>query len=243
MPPRWYCLLLKRKMLSRLKGQGKEVDVTFPQAGVREIHTVVDGRPGPSQTIQVHSLPELVVPEHLTVLAHEEVSIRPLLLDDTGAQPLFSWESGDGTAVQGPVFRHIYSRPGNYTVPVRLQSRSKAGDGDGAGESACPAIKKKIAVTVLPLPEVKILHQPEQVFSGGARDEVLFQAKLRKGQGNWTYHWDFGDKGKAEGATVTHLFQQPGTYTVTLTLINGDGIARKPYRFTRKIVVQGRGEE
>ena len=103
--------------------------------------------------------------------------------------------------------------------------------------------QEKITVTVLPLPEVQILYKPEQVFSGGARDEVLFQAKLGKGQGNWTYHWDFGDKGKAEGAAVNHLFQEPGTYVITLTLINGDGVARKPYSFSREIVVRGRGKE
>ncbi len=236
-----------------LKGQGKEVDVTFPQAGVREIHTVVDGQPGPSQIVQVRSLPQLVVPERLTVLADEEVCIRPLLLDDTGVQPLLSWESGDGTAngatVQSPVFRHIYSQPGKYTV--RVQGRSNTGDGDGNGdgngdgdgESACRAAEKTIAVTVLPLPEVEILHEPEQVFSGGARDEVLFQAKLGSSQGSWTYHWDFGDKDKVDGAAVSHLFHKPGTYTVTLTLINGDGIAHKPYSFSREIVVQGRGKE
>ncbi|MCI5168036.1 MAG: PKD domain-containing protein, partial [Candidatus Electrothrix sp. GM3_4] len=110
------------------------------------------------------------------------------------------------------------------------------------------AVEKKIAVTVLPLPEVQILHEPEHVFSGGARDEVLFQASLRNGhgnwsRGNWSYHWNFGDKGKAEGVAVSHLFQKPGTYVITLTLINGNGIARKPYSFSRKIVVQGRGEE
>ena len=224
-----------------LKGQGREVEVTFHQAGVREIHTVVDRQSGPSQIVQVRSLPKLVVPEHLTVLANEEMSITPLLLNNTGIQPLFSWESGDGTTVQGPVFRHVYRQSGKYTV--RLQGRSKTGDGESACRAVENAVEKIIAVTVLPLPEVEILHKPEQVFSGGARDEVLFQAKLGTGQGNWTYHWDFGDKGKAEGAAVNHLFQKPGTYTVTLTLINGDGFARKSYSFSREIVVQGRGEK
>ncbi|MCW5201573.1 PKD domain-containing protein, partial [Desulfobulbus sp. US4] len=224
-----------------LNRQGYEVAVQFTQAGVREIHTMVDGRPGPSQIVQVLSLPELILPEQLTVLANEDVSITPRLLDNTGMQPLFSWESGDGVAVDSPIFHHVYSQPGWYTV--RLQSRSKAGDGNGDGKLVCRAVEKKIAVTVLPLPEVEIIHRPEQIFSGGARDEVLFQAKLGKGLGNWTYHWNFGDKGKAKGATVSHLFQKPGTYTVTLTLINGDGIARRPYSFSREIVVQGRGEE
>jgi PKD repeat protein len=87
---------------------------------------------------------------------------------------------------------------------------------------------------------VNILSKPEQVFSGGARDEVVFQAELRNGQGNWTYLWDFGDKTREEGAVVNHIFQKPGTYTVTLTLVDGSGIARKPYNFSREVTVHGR---
>ncbi|XCN71117.1 MAG: PKD domain-containing protein [Candidatus Electrothrix aestuarii] len=218
--------------------QGREVSVTFPQAGIRELHTQIDGQPGPVMTVQVLSLPELVLPKQLTVLAGEEVRIAPapLVSQKTGVQPLFRWERGDGATVeerQESVFRHVYSEPGKYTVRLHLKG--------GAEMPACLAAEKEIAVTVLPPPEVNILSKPEQVFSGGARDEVVFQAELRNGQGNWTYHWDFGDKGKGEGATVSHIFQKPGTYMVTLTLIDGSGIARKPYSFSRKVVVQDRG--
>lgn len=221
-----------------LEVQGKAVSVKFPQAGIREIHTQVDGQPGPVMSVQVLRLPEFVVPEQLTVLAGEEVRIAPLVSQKTGVQPLFRWESGDGTVVeerQENVFQHVYSEPGKYTVRLHLKG--------GAEMPACLAAEKEIAVIVLSPPEVNIHYEPEQVFSGGARDEVIFQAKLRKGQGNWTYHWDFGDKGKGEGATVSHVFQKPSTYTVTLKLINGDGVARKPYSLSRKIVVQGRGEK
>ncbi|MCI5122352.1 MAG: PKD domain-containing protein, partial [Candidatus Electrothrix sp. AUS4] len=62
----------------------------------------------------------------------------------------------------------------------------------------------------------------------------------RNGLGNWTYHWDFGDKAKAEGAIVSHAFQKPGTYIVTLTLIEGNGIARKPYIFRKEVTVHRR---
>ncbi|MCI5167659.1 MAG: PKD domain-containing protein, partial [Candidatus Electrothrix sp. GM3_4] len=119
-----------------LKGQGNEVEVTFRQAGVREIHTVVDGRPGPSQIVQVLNLPEFILPEQLTVFTDEEIRIIPILQDGNGAQPLFTWESNE-TVVNGPVFRQSYSQPGNYTV--RLQSSSEAGG------SACRAVENKIA--------------------------------------------------------------------------------------------------
>ncbi len=215
-----------------LKNQGKKVEMAFPQIGAREIHTVVDGQPGPALTVQVVGLPDFSLPEQLTVFVGEELNISPSLLHDTGVQPVFRWQSGDGTVVQEAVFRHSYSEPGTYTVRLGLSG--------GATEPACLTAEKDIAVTVLPLPEARILHKPEQVFSGGARDEVFFQAELGNSQGNWSYYWEFGDGVKGEGAAVSHTFEKPGIYTVTLTLIDGSGIAGQPYHFSKKITVLGR---
>ena len=217
-----------------LQGQGREVKVLFPQTGRREIHTAVDGQPGPVLTVNVLSLPDISLPEQLTVLAGEELRIRPVLVDETGIQPFFSWDTGDesGTAIEGRVLHHSYSKAGKYTLQLRISGSAEQPD--------CLAAEKKIAVTVLPPPKAQILYKPEQVFSGGARDEVLFQANVLNEQGNWTYRWDFGDGRKAEGATVSHIFQKPGAYIVTLTLTDGQGIARKPYSFSRKVKVHGR---
>jgi PKD repeat protein len=215
-----------------LTRQGKKVEVTFSQIGVREIHTVLDGQPGPTLTVEVLGLPDFSLPDQLTVFVGEELNIRPLPLHATGVQPLFRWQSGDGTALQEAVFRHSYSKPGTYTVRLSLSG--------GATVPACLTDEKEITVRVLSLPEVRILHQPEQVFSGGARDEVFFQANLSPDQGRWLHRWDFGDGIKAEGLAVSHTFEKPGTYTITLTLIDGDGVAGKVYNFTKKITVQGR---
>lgn len=213
-----------------LKAEGKEVSVRFAQAGTREIHTLVDGQPGPSLTVHVLGLPELALPEQLTVLAGEELQINPLVAHAADIKLLFNWDSGDGKTMEIKEFRHSYSKPGKYQVRLRLSG--------GSGAPACLAAEKEIAVTVLPLPEVRILHEPEQIFSGGARDEALFYTDLPAAQSRWVCHWDFGDGGKAEGAAVSHAFQKPGSYTVTLTLLDGSGVARQSYRFSRKITVQ-----
>lgn len=38
------------------------------------------------------------------------------------------------------------------------------------------------------------------------------------------YEWDFGDGSIASGKIVTHTYSQPGTYTVTLTVTDDDGL-------------------
>ncbi|MCI5181295.1 MAG: PKD domain-containing protein [Candidatus Electrothrix sp. AW1] len=214
-----------------LQGQGREETVRFTHVGTREINTVIDGQPGPAFTVQVRSLPELVLSKQRTVFVGEELRLRPLLLHSTGIQPVFQWQSSDGTTAQGAVFRHTYTLPGTFTVQLSLRGKKE--------QFACQAVEKEVTVTVLPLPKAEIVHQPEQIFSGGARDEVFFHVKHNSSE-NWLYRWDFGDKSKAKGAVVSHVFEQPGTYTVTLTLIDGKGIASQPYHFYKKITVHGR---
>ena len=168
------------------------------------------------------------------VSEHElRLGITPVLLDETSVQPLFGWDAGDGKTMESATFQHSYSKPGKYAVRLRISGGSKV--------PACLAAEKEIAVTVLPPPELRILHEPEQIFSGGARDEVLFYTDLPADQDSWICHWDFGDGSRAEGEAVSHIFQKPGAYTVTLTLTDGSGIARKPYSFSKKITVRVHG--
>jgi hypothetical protein len=45
-----------------------------------------------------------------------------------------------------------------------------------------------------------------------------------------TLHWDFGDGGSADGASVTHAFTAAGTFTVTVTATDGAGNAASATR-------------
>ncbi|HLE47915.1 MAG TPA: PKD domain-containing protein, partial [Candidatus Thermoplasmatota archaeon] len=54
---------------------------------------------------------------------------------------------------------------------------------------------------------------------------------------DWT--WDLGDGTAAEGATVTHRYRDTGTYEVTLTVTDNDGL--KAVATHTVVVHQGNG--
>ncbi|HEX3269358.1 MAG TPA: M28 family peptidase [Ktedonobacterales bacterium] len=45
----------------------------------------------------------------------------------------------------------------------------------------------------------------------------------RGGGGDLTYAWDFGDGAKSDGATASHIYTAPGTYSITLTVRSPSG--------------------
>jgi len=51
-----------------------------------------------------------------------------------------------------------------------------------------------------------------------------------------TYEWDFGDGATGSGETLTHVYQVPGTYIVTLTATDDDGLS---ISVSRPIHVEG----
>jgi len=53
---------------------------------------------------------------------------------------------------------------------------------------------------------------------------VLFDASTSQGTNIAEYQWNFGDGGRASGRAVSHEYDTPGTYVVTLTLV--DSFAR-----------------
>ncbi|MCX2779202.1 PKD domain-containing protein [Microbulbifer thermotolerans] len=55
------------------------------------------------------------------------------------------------------------------------------------------------------------------------------------GEGNFNYHWDFGDGSTARGTHVWHRYERSGSYEITLTV--RDSAGRKGSA-TRKIFIR-----
>ncbi len=62
-------------------------------------------------------------------------------------------------------------------------------------------------------------------YSGQAGEPVLFDASATSDPDGdaLQFAWDFGEGGTAEGAAVSHVFAQPGLYTVMLTVTDARG--------------------
>jgi hypothetical protein len=68
---------------------------------------------------------------------------------------------------------------------------------------------------------------------------VTFTANTSGGSPGYVFDWQFGDNDVARGAVVQHIYQNPGTYTVTLTGVDAAG-AVAITKTTVQIVVGGR---
>lgn len=76
----------------------------------------------------------------------------------------------------------------------------------------------------IPIPVIEV--SPNKVVAG---EEVEFNASgtmvsaMPTNNRAISYDWRFGDGDSDDGETVTHTYSTPGTYTVTLTVIDSAG--------------------
>lgn len=69
-------------------------------------------------------------------------------------------------------------------------------------------------------PELNLVAQPD---SGFAPLEVALSANARDPEGkSLTYNWSIGAESPEGDATLTYTFEEPGEYTVELTVSDGD---------------------
>ena len=129
----------------------------------------------------------------------------------------YSWDFGDNTQGTGVNAQHTYSSNGVYAVTLTVM------DNDNAiattqlqvtiGGVSCPALQAPVANAGLDR-------------NVNVNDVVNFDASLSYDpDGNIvSYSWDFGDGTTATGLTTTHSYTSQGTYTVTLTVTDNDGL-------------------
>jgi subtilisin family serine protease/PKD repeat protein len=132
---------------------------------------------------------------------------------DPNNDPLtYSWNFGDGSpAGTGPTPSHAYTRGGTYTVSLIVN--------DGTVDSAAVTT----TVTVTNTPPVASLTGP---FTINKQQSVTFNGSASSDADGdaLTFNWTFGDGGVAlnGGPNPTHAYFVVGTFTVTLTVNDGE---------------------
>lgn len=119
----------------------------------------------------------------------------------------WAWDFGDGGASteQDPV--RIYDQPGSYTVTLAV-----ANDADLKDTLVEP---NYITVTEAAAP---VAHFSAEPRSGRAPLTVAFEDWSAGGPTSWA--WTFGDGGASTEQEPTYIYEEPGLYTVTLTVSN-----------------------
>lgn len=118
----------------------------------------------------------------------------------------FVWDFGDGTprvpAGVGDIF-HTYAAPGTYNVRLILQDSNFC--------NAPDSITTQLRVAEL------VKANFETPLTGCAPYNAVFTNTSAGGSG---FFWDFGDGGTATEMSPTHLYSLPGTYTISLTVVD-----------------------
>ena len=138
-----------------------------------------------------------------------------LSLSDPNNDPL-SWKMdfGDGTELTGNSTEvlHTYADPGSYPVRLTVYDRWNA-------NSTCSAT---VNVQRNEKPSVSFTYSPSEVRAGG---EVSFEESSSDPDGNVvSWEWDFGDGSSSTERNPAHVYEAPGTYTVSLTVTDNDGM-------------------
>lgn len=119
-----------------------------------------------------------------------------------GTSPTVTWSFGDGTSATGQFVTHAYNGAGTYNVVARAV--------DATGAQASDSITATIGQS--------LVVDANGPYSGIAGKPIAVYSTV-SGATNPQYRWDFGDgSGGANGPNPTHVYANPGNYTLTLNV-------------------------
>ena len=127
----------------------------------------------------------------------------------------YIWDFGDGFEKTGKTTTHIYAAEGIYTVTLTV--------GNGHGLTATDTTR--LQTNGYPPNEAPTASFTASPTEGDAPLEVNLDASASAdGDGSiGGFDWDFGDNSTGAGETTSHVYEEPGTYTVTLTVEDEEG--------------------
>ena len=145
--------------------------------------------------------------------------------DPDGTIQTYAWNFGDNTTATGRSTSHTYAVSGTYTIRLTVT------DNGGASSSVTRVVT--VAGNAAPTASftTTINGLSVAVNGSGSSDPDGTIA---------SYAWTFGDGGTATGATATHTYAAPGTYTISLRVTDNAGATGNA---TRSVKVRVKGPQ
>jgi len=153
-------------------------------------------------------------------------------VDPDGEIVEYVWYFGDGTTSVGQTSQHSYDLPGYYIIYVEAEDNENAKGNSITTPIFLKVERPEIEILTLDLPPVAIIGSSESVINLGdslevdgassyhyyyyaRNDEIRTDANLVV---DW--QWNMGDGKTYEVETATHTYTDPGSYLVTLTVMD-----------------------
>lgn len=127
-------------------------------------------------------------------------------IDESRGALSYSWDFGDGGTSTLPSPSHTYATTGTYTVSLTV-----------VNGGCSHTFQQQVNVII----ETAAFNANTTVQC--RRAGVQFTATGSNPANIATYAWDFGDSNTGTGQTVTHSYNNPGNYTITLVITDRNG--------------------
>lgn len=162
-------------------------------------------------TVIVNDPPEAVANSDKSMVAPgEEIKFDGAAsIDKDGEIIAYLWDLGDGASKEGKSITHKYEKPSLYNVQLAVKDNSTTSS-DTNNDSLT------IFVNQAPIADAgssQLVSSSKVSFDGTASKDL--DGIIVK------YEWDFGDGSSGSGPKPAHIYGNPGTYTVKLT-VNDD---------------------
>ena len=168
-----------------------------------------------SQVVKVNCPPKAAFSGPDCACAGQEITFDASASTSETAKELnYTWDFGDGCTGEGKVVKHVYDCGGCKRVTLTVDDGSCS---NCCKDSAYLDVRVNSAPCAEAGPDVCM-----QCICPDANQEICFQGSGSDPEGDClTYMWNFGDGTSAEGQSVTHRYEKPGTYKATLVVNDG----------------------
>ena len=220
-------------------GKDARIKHTYVREGDYIVTLTVTDKNGLSGNSSMRITAAELQPPAAVIQAPQQADVgQPITFDgsgSTGGNPIvnYAWNFGDRNSGSGAVVEHVYNKAGQYTVTLTVTDNTGL-----VGESKVEIVINELEQS----PPVAVLAGPTQAPVG---QDVTFDASESTPGSSpiANYAWDFGNGETTEGknkVTVTTQYVAVGTYPVTLTVTDEDGLSSTA---NAQIVVQAALED